>query len=142
MGNALLSAVSGLSAHQTMLDVAGDNLANVNTTAFKASRVTFSELLSETVRDASQPSATSGGTNPMQIGSGVQVASVDRNMSEGSVINTGQPLDMAIEGAGYFVLNDGQTDVYTRVGAFGTDSQYNLIDPGTGNRRGLPGRRK
>lgn len=134
MGNALLSGVSGLEAHQKMLDVAGNNLANINTTAFKGSRVTFSELLSETLRDASQPTETVGGTNPMQVGSGVQIASVDRNMGQGGLVNTGQPLDMAIEGAGYFVLNDGQRDVYTRVGAFAVDAEYYLVDPGNGYR--------
>ena len=134
MSNALLSGVSGLKAHQKMLDVAGSNLSNVNTTAFKSSRVTFAELLSETLRDASQPTANVGGTNPMQIGSGVQIASVDRNMAQGSLVNTGQPLDMAIEGAGYFVLNDGQREVYTRVGAFAVDAEYYLVDPGTGYR--------
>ncbi|HET6427260.1 MAG TPA: flagellar hook-basal body complex protein [Phycisphaerae bacterium] len=134
MSNALLSGVSGLQAHQRMLDVAGNNLANVNTSAFKASRVTFSELLSETLQEASQATSTIGGTNPMQVGSGVDVASVDRNMVQGSLLNTGQALDMAIEGSGYFVLNDGTRDVYTRVGNFAVDSDYCLVDPGTGYR--------
>jgi len=117
-----------------MLDVAGNNLANVNTSAFKSSRVTFAELLSQTLQQAGQPSATTGGTNPMQVGSGVQVASIDRNMTQGSLMNTGQPLDMAVEGSGYFVLNDGKKDVYTRVGNFAVDSQFYLVDPGTGYR--------
>ena len=134
MGNALLSGVSGLSAHQTMLDVAGANLANVNTTAFKSSRVTFSDLLSETLKDAGQPTGTVGGTNPTQIGSGVQLSSVDKDMTQGSLINTGQPLDMAIEGAGMFVLSDGTKDVYTRVGTFAVDSDFYLVDPATGYR--------
>ncbi len=134
MGNAMLSGVSGLKAHQKMLDVAGANLANVNTTSFKASRVSFSDLLSQTLREASQPTATAGGTNPMHIGSGVQVASIDRDMSQGSLVNTGQSLDMAVDGAGYFVLNDGQRDVFTRVGGFAVDANYYLVDPGTGYR--------
>ena len=134
MNSALLSGISGLRAHQSMIDVAGNNLANVNTSSFKSSRVSFAELLSMTLRDASQPSGTIGGTNPMQIGSGVQVASVDRNMAQGSLMNTGQPLDMAIEGSGFFALNDGQQDVYTRVGSLAVDSNYYLVDPGTGYR--------
>lgn len=134
MNNALLAGVSGLKAHQTMIDVAGNNLANINTYAFKASRVTFSELLNQTMREASQPTENTGGTNPMQVGSGVGIASIDRNMNQGSLIHTGQPLDMAISGAGYFVLNDGQKDVFTRVGAFAVDSNYYLVDPSTGNR--------
>jgi flagellar hook protein FlgE len=134
MSNALLSAVSGLKAHQEMLDVAGNNLANVNTTAYKSTRVTFSDLLNETMKEASQPTATVGGMNPQQIGSGVQVATVDRNMSQGSLVNTGQSLDMAIDGSGFFVLNNGSSDVYTRVGAFSVDAGYYLVDPGTGYR--------
>lgn len=134
MGDSLLSGVSGLQAHQKMLDVAGDNLANVDTTSFKSSRVSFAQLLSGTLKEAQQPSAINGGTNPMQIGSGVTVSSVDRNMTQGSLTNTGQPLDMAIQGAGYFVLNDGQQDLYTRAGAFAVDADFYLVDPGTGNR--------
>jgi flagellar hook protein FlgE len=117
-----------------MIDVAGNNLANINTTSFKSSRITFADLLSETLREASQPTTNVGGTNPQQIGSGVQVSSIDRDMSQGSLINTGQPLDMAIEGNGYFILNDGTQEVYTRVGTFAVDSQYYLVDPATGYR--------
>ena len=134
MADALLAGVSGMKVHQTMIDVAGNNLANVNTTSFKASRVRFSDLLSETLKDASQPSGGIGGTNPQQVGSGVKLASVDRDMAQGSLLTTGQALDMAIEGGGYFVLNDGQTDVYTRVGAMAVDSDYYLVDPATGYR--------
>jgi flagellar hook protein FlgE len=134
MSDALLAGVSGMKAHQKMIDVAGNNLANVDTTAFKGSRVRFSDLLSETLKDASQPTATVGGANPQQVGSGVKLASVDRDMSQGSLLTTGQPLDMAIEGAGYFVLYDGQQDVYTRVGAMAVDSDFYLVDPSTGYR--------
>jgi flagellar hook protein FlgE len=134
MSDALLSGVSGLQVHQTMLDVAGNNLANVNTTAFKASRVSFAELLSETLREASQPNAQIGGTNPVQVGSGVLVSRVDRDVTQGSMFTTGQPLDMAIEGGGYFVLNDGNRDLYTRMGSFAVDGQYYLVDPATGFR--------
>jgi flagellar hook protein FlgE len=134
MSDALLAGVSGLKAHQTMIDVAGNNLANLNTSAFKSSRVTFADMLSTTVKEASQPTSTMGGTNPQQIGSGVKVASIDRNMEQGSLINTGEPLDMAIEGNGYFVLNDGVQDVFTRVGRLAVDAEYYLVDPGTGYR--------
>jgi flagellar hook protein FlgE len=134
MGDALLSGVSGLVAYQKMLDVTGSNLANVNTTAYKASSVTFADMLGETMRSAEAPSASTGGTNPVEIGSGVSVANINLNMSQGSLVSTGQPLDMAIEGAGYFVLNDGQKDVYTRAGSFSVDSQNYLVDPATGYR--------
>jgi len=134
MSNALMAAVSGLQGHQKMLDVAGNNLANVNTYGFKSSRVTFAELLAETIQEATQPAEQMGGTNPQQVGSGVAVGSIDRNMGQGTMVYTGQPLDMAIEGAGYFVLSDGQKDVFTRVGNFAVDSEYYLVDPGTGYR--------
>ncbi len=132
MSFALSAAVTGLQAHQKMLDVSGNNLANVNSTAFKASRITFSELLSETMKKASQPTANLGGTNPQQMGSGVGVAGISPNMIQGNIVNTGNPLDLAIEGEGYFVLSDGQQSIYTRAGVFAVDADSNLIDPATG----------
>jgi flagellar hook protein FlgE len=132
MSFALSAGVTGLQAHQKMLDVAGNNLANVNTTAFKASRITFSELLSETIKKASQPTASVGGTNPQQMGSGVCIAGISPNMAQGNIVNTGNALDLAMEGEGYFVLNDGSQNVYTRAGAFAVDSNSNLVDPSTG----------
>ncbi|MHB0946316.1 MAG: flagellar hook protein FlgE [Sedimentisphaerales bacterium] len=129
---ALAAGVSGLQAHQKMLDVAGNNLANVNTTAYKSSRITFSELLSETVKKASQPTATMGGTNPQQLGSGVGISGISPNMNQGNIESTGNPLDLAIEGEGYFVLSDGGQAVYTRAGAFAVDANSNLVDPSTG----------
>jgi len=134
MSFALSTGVTGLQAHQKMLDVAGNNLANVNTTAFKASRITFSELLSETIKKASQPTTNVGGINPQQMGSGVGVAGIAPDMAQGNIVNTGNPLDLAIEGKGYFVLNDGSQNLYTRAGAFGVDANSNLIDPATGYR--------
>ena len=134
MSFALSSGVTGLQAHQQMLDVAGNNLANVNTTSFKSSRILFAELLSETIRKASQPTTTTGGTNPVQMGSGVGVSGIVRNMSQGNIVNTGNPLDMAIEGEGYFVLSDGQQNVYSRAGAFAVDQAAMLVDPATGYR--------
>ncbi len=134
MSSALLAGVSGLRAQQQMIDVTGNNLANLNTMSFKSSRITFADLLSETLKEASQPGTNLGGTNPQQVGHGVRVASIDRNMSQGSLITTGQALDMAIEGAGYFVLSDGSQEVYTRVGTFAVDSEFYLVDPSTGYR--------
>jgi len=132
MSFALSAGVTGLQAFQKMLDVAGNNLANVDTTAYKTSRITFSELLSETIKKASQPTANVGGTNPQQMGSGVAIASISPNMSQGNIVNTGNPLDLAIEGEGYFVLNDGQQNIYTRAGVFAVDADSNLVDPATG----------
>ncbi len=133
MSSALTVGVTGLKAHQTLLDVAGHNLANVNTTAFKASQVTFADVLGETVKTASGPSGSLGGTNPLQIGSGVAVATVSPNLAQGNTVNTNNPLDLALDGAGYFVLNDGTSDLYTRAGSLGVDSNSNLVDPATGN---------
>ncbi|MHC4464083.1 MAG: flagellar hook-basal body complex protein [Planctomycetota bacterium] len=132
MSFALSAGVTGLQAHQKMLDVAGNNLANVNTTAFKASRITFSELLCETIKKASAPTTTIGGTNPQQMGSGVGVAGIVPNMVQGNLVNTGNPLDLAIEGEGYFVLNGPEGDIYSRAGAFAVDADSNLVDPTTG----------
>jgi flagellar hook protein FlgE len=134
MGSSLMTAVSGLQGHQRMLDVAGNNLANVNSYGFKSSRVTFAELLAETIQEATQPGGGMGGTNPKQVGSGMTVATIDRDISQGTLVQTGQALDMAIEGAGFFVLSDGTKDVYSRVGRFSVDSDYYLVDPGTGYR--------
>ncbi len=134
MSFALSAGVSGLQAHQKMLDIAGNNLANVNTTAFKASRITFSELLSDTIRKASQPTANVGGTNPQQMGSGVGVSNIIPNMTQGNIVNTGNPLDMAIEGEGYFVVSGGQQMLYTRAGGFAVDADSVLVDPSTGYR--------
>jgi len=134
MSFALSSGVTGLQAHQKMLDIAGNNLANVNSTAYKASRITFSELLSETIKKASQPTANVGGTNPQQMGSGVAVGGIVPNMSQGNIVSTGNPLDLALEGEGYFVLSDGQQNIYTRAGAFAVDEDSTLVDPATGCR--------
>ncbi len=134
MSYALSSGVTGLQANQEMLDVAGNNLANVNTTGFKASRVDFAELLSQTLKEASEPTDRVGGTNPQQMGSGVGVATITPNVGQGSIVNTGNPLDVAIEGQGYFVVNDGSRDLYTRAGAFNVDASGYLVDPATGYR--------
>ena len=132
MSFALAAGVTGLQAHQKMLDIAGNNLANVNTTAYKSSSITFAELLSETIKKASTPTSTIGGTNPQQMGSGVGISGISRNMTQGNLMNTGSPLDLAIEGEGYFVLSNGSLSVYTRAGSFAVDADSNLVDPGTG----------
>ncbi len=134
MSYALSSGVAGLLANQEMLDVAGNNLANINTTAFKASRIGFSALLGQTLAQASQPTSTTGGTNPQQIGSGVGVASITPDTGQGSIVDTGNDLDMAIDGSGYFVVSDGSSDLYTRAGTFGVDADGYLVDTSTGYR--------
>lgn len=132
MTSALSAAVSGLKAHQTMIDIAGNNLANVNTTGFKSSSITFAELLSRTIKSASGPSGNLGGINPQQTGSGVEVSNIRRDMSQGNIVSTGQDLDVAIDGGGYFVLNNGRQNIYTRAGSFAIDAENTLVDPATG----------
>jgi flagellar hook protein FlgE len=132
MSFALMAGVTGLQAHQRMLDVAGNNLANVNTVGYKSSRIIFSELLAQVLKRASAPTATVGGVNPQQIGSGVQVGGISPDMAQGNLINTSNPLDLAIEGQGYFVLSDGSGNLYTRAGGFAVDADSNLVDPSTG----------
>jgi len=129
---ALFAGVSGLRNHQTRMDVIGNNIANVNTVGFKASRVTFSEAFVEQLRGATRPSATLGGVNPLQVGTGMNVGSIDQLYTQGSLESTGQPLDMAIQGNSLFVLSDGKQNVYSRAGNFQLDAQGHLIAPGSG----------
>lgn len=134
MQKALLSALTGLRINQQYLDVIGNNLANTSTPGYKGARITFSELLGQTLRPASGPTADTGGRNPSQIGSGAAISSVDRSFSQGSLLNTGRELDLGIQGAGFFVVNDGNEDFYTRVGTFGMDANEYLIDLRSGYR--------
>jgi flagellar hook protein FlgE len=128
MTNALLSGLTGLRANQNYLDVIGNNLANSNTPGYKSSRVTFSDILSQTLRPASGPTARLGGTNPLQLGRGAQISSIDQNFSQGSLLTTGRTLDLGIQGNGFFVLSDGNEQFFSRVGSFGLDSDEYLVD--------------
>jgi flagellar hook protein FlgE len=128
----LFSGVSGLRNHQVMMDVIGNNIANINTVGFKASRVTFSEMYAQTLRGGMQPSASTGGTNPIQVGLGMSVNSVDTLFSQGNAETTGQVTDLAIQGTGFFIVKQGGKNVYTRVGNFFQDAAGQLANPGTG----------
>ena len=132
MLRSLFGGVSGLQNHQTLMDVIGNNIANVNTTAFKAGRVTFKESLALMLQGAQRPSDQRGGINPMQVGLGMSVASIDADFSQGNLENTGQVTDMAIQGDGFFILNDGTRDYYTRAGNFKLDANGQLVSPNTG----------
>lgn len=135
MMRSLYSAISGLKNHQTMMDVVGNNIANVNTTGFKKSRITFATALSQSMKGASSPilgPPPQGGTNPMQVGLGAMLGSIDQIMSPGSAQTTGNQTDMMIEGQGFFVLNNGGQTVYSRAGGFTLDGAGNLDDPATG----------
>ncbi|TWH60086.1 flagellar hook protein FlgE [Desulfitobacterium sp. LBE] len=132
MLRSLYSAISGLKNHQVKMDVIGNNIANVNTTGFKRSRVTFSTMLSQTMKGAGSPSANQGGTNPSQIGLGSMVSSIDQIMTPGSSQSTGKDTDMMIQGKGFFVLQNNGETVYSRAGAFTQDDDGTLTEPGTG----------
>jgi flagellar hook protein FlgE len=135
MSTSLLSGVSGLRVHQSMLDTVGNNLANINTIGFKSSRIRFADLLSEDLRPATGAvSGSVGGTNPVQNGLGVKIAAIDTILKQGSIEATGNELDMAIQGNGFFVVTDGVSNFYTRAGAFAVDEDNQLVDPATGYR--------
>ena len=133
MMGSLYAGVSGLKNHQTKMNVIGNNIANVNTIGFKAGRVNFQEALVQTYKGAGRPSAVSGGTNPIQLGLGMQVATIDNLFLQGGLETTGQITDLAIQGQGFFVLGDNYGNkFYTRAGAFGFDAESTLVDPATG----------
>ncbi|KPJ95501.1 MAG: hypothetical protein AMS18_02740 [Gemmatimonas sp. SG8_17] len=129
MMRALFAGVSGLRNHQTWMDVIGNNIANVNTVAYKASRVTFKEAFAQLVQGAAQPTGTVGGTNPIQIGAGVNMGSIDQLFTQGSLQSTGQNTDLAIQGDGFFVVDNGQRMNYTRAGNFQLDATGRLVTP-------------
>ncbi|MHB8126799.1 MAG: flagellar hook protein FlgE [Desulfitobacteriaceae bacterium] len=134
MMRSLYSAISGLKNHQVKMDVIGDNVANVNTVGYKRSRVSFSTMLSQTMKGASSPSSIQGGTNAIQIGLGTVLGSVDKMMTQGSAQSTGKDTDLMLQGTGFFVMDNGGQIVYTRAGGFGFDEDGYLEDPATGAR--------
>lgn len=136
MLRAMFAGVSGLKVHQTRLDVIGNNIANVNTAGYKASRATFQEMLSQTIRGATAPTDARGGSNPLQVGLGVQLGSIDVKHTQGNTQTTGYGTDLAIEGDGFFVLGEGENRVYTRAGIFGLDNgtEGNLVSLVNGQR--------
>ncbi len=126
------TAITGLKAYQTDLGVIGNNIANANTVGYKASRAQFSELLVQTLEGATPPSDTSGGIDPMQIGAGVIVGGIMNIQTQGAIEPTGRSSDLAIQGEGFYVLSNGENQIYTRVGAFELDANGYLVDAGTG----------
>lgn len=132
MWQAMLSGVASLKAHQTKMNVIGNNIANINTTGYKGSRVHFQDLMAQTFRAASRPSNVLGGVNPIQVGLGVKVGAIDVQTLQGALEMTGRTTDLAIQGNGYFMLTNGRDVHYTRDGAFGLDSSGFLVHRGTG----------
>ena len=150
MLRSLYSGISGMKVNQTKLDVIGNNLANVSTTAFKGSRVNFSTTISQTLGSASAASDSLGGVNGKQIGLGAQISSIDKIMSQGSMQSTSRSLDVAVDGSGYFMVATGpaltgdadaitikdngvgtmpanSSVAYTRDGSFVLDNEGNLL---------------
>lgn len=127
MLRSMFSGVSGLTAHQLKMDVIGNNIANVNTTAFKSSSVSFQDLFSQTMKASTQPvQGGRGGTNPQQVGLGVEVGGISVLYEGGSIQSTGNPNDLAVDGDGFFVVSDGSSQYYTRAGNFKIDGSGNL----------------
>ncbi len=129
MLRSLFSGISGLRAHQGLMDVVSNNIANVNTTGFKSSSVTFQDTLSQLVRSAAAPGNGIGGMNPAQVGLGVQLGSITTNFTQGSTQNTGNATDLMIQGDGFFITRNASTINYTRAGAFTFDTGGRLVTP-------------
>ncbi|MDQ2889521.1 MAG: flagellar hook protein FlgE [Gemmatimonadota bacterium] len=127
MDRSLFSAVSGLRNNQTAMDVIGNNIANVNTTAFKASQANFTESFSQVLAGAARPTATSGGVNGLSVGLGSQLSSIDTAYTQGNLQATGVPTNLAIQGNSLFVVAKGAQTMYTRDGNFKWDSNGNLV---------------
>lgn len=129
MVKSMYSGVTGMKSHQTKMDVIGNNIANVNTYGFKSSRATFRDVYYQNLRNAAAPSATTGGTGPSGVGYGASIGSVDLLMTRSSVTNTGNQMDVAINGDGFFQVMDADGNTfYTRAGMLDIDSEGNLVD--------------
>ena len=129
MMRSLFSGVAGLKTHQTKMDVIGNNIANVNTVAYKSQNVTFQELMYQTTQAASGANAATGrgGINAKQIGLGVQTGAINANITtSGASQSTGNPFDVQIKGDSFFVVSDGASNYFTRAGAFYVDGMGNL----------------
>ena len=134
MVRSLYAGISGLRNHQVGMDVTGNNIANVNTVGFKAGRVTFEESMAQLLQGASRPAGNAGGTNPLQVGLGMSVGSIDTILSQGNLQTTGQITDLALEGKAYFAFSNGEGNFYGRNGALQLDSLGRLVSPTNGFR--------
>ncbi|HPO97764.1 MAG TPA: flagellar hook-basal body complex protein, partial [Bacillota bacterium] len=132
MMRSMFAGVSGLRNHQIRMDVIGNNIANVNTIGFKSSRVSFQDTLNQMLRGASAPQGERGGINPLQVGLGVNIATIDVIHTQGNLQNTGKISDVAIQGDGFFILSDGGNQYYTRAGNFNMERDGRLVNPSNG----------
>lgn len=124
--SALLTGLSGLNANTRRLEVIGNNISNASTTAFKSSRINFSTTLLRNFGLGSGPSATNGGTNPFQVGLGVRVSGTQRDLTTGPINPTGRSTDFALDGEGYFIVDRGGRQLYSRAGEFQLNSERQL----------------
>lgn len=125
--SSMFTGLSGLSSNSQRLDVIGNNIANVNTGAFKSSRIEFASAFSRNFSLGTSPGQFTGGSNPLQIGLGTAVSGTQRNFENGTISSTGVTTDMAIEGDGFFIVNDGESRYYTRAGAFQRNANNELV---------------
>jgi len=132
MLRSMFSAISGLRAHQTKMDVVGNNIANVNTVGYKSQTTVFEDTLSQLLRNGSAPQNGTAGSNPAQVGLGVKLAGISTNWTQGSTQNTGRSTDFMISGDGFFMTKAGSENLYTRAGSFDFDGVGNLVTPDGG----------
>jgi flagellar hook protein FlgE len=132
MLRSLYSGVSGLQAHQTMMDTVGNNIANVNTVGYKSSSVDFEDTLSQELIAPTGAQNGNGGTNPAQVGLGVKLGAITTNFAQGSLQNTGTSTNMGLQGDGFFVVQQGGQQLFTRAGDFSLDSTGELVSPDGG----------
>lgn len=131
----MYTSISGLKNHQTLLDTTANNIGNVNTYGFKASRTAFKTMLSQTLQGASEPTAILGGTNSRQVGLGMQLDSISQIHTQGNIQPTGAPTDVAIQGDGFFRVTNDTTNLptqdapiyYQRAGNFAFDAAGDLV---------------
>jgi flagellar hook protein FlgE len=124
----MYSGISGMKNFQTKLDVIGNNIANVNTFGFKKGRVTFQDIVSQQISGASAASGNKGGINPKQVGLGSQISSIDTIDTQGSLQTTARPLDLSISGDGFFMVQEGITNFFTRAGNMYLDNEGTLVN--------------
>ncbi len=134
MLRSMFTAISSLNLHQYFMDVVANNLANANTTSFKAGRISFQNQFSQLLNVGSAPAANLGGTNPTQIGLGAQLGGITTIWTQGSLQTTGRNTDMAIQGDGFFIFGNGADRFYSRDGMLGLDADGNLVHSATGLR--------
>ena len=129
MLRSLFAGISGMRSQQTMMDVTGNNIANVNTTGFKSSQTIFRDTLSQLLRASGAPTATQGGSNPAQVGLGAQLAAITTNFGQGAAQTTGRATDLMLQGDGFFMVRRGAENLFTRAGGFTFDANGKMVSP-------------